>query len=228
MEEKREIDWESLSLDYRAGLMSLRELAAKYGITHGAVNKRAKRDGWVRDLSPLVQARARELVSKAVVSSLVSDPVSGEVYREPTVEEEAKVMSEAQVVAEVVLSERKDIRKSRELGVKLFAELEEATDKRELFNQLGELMHAPDEKGKDKLNEIYMKVISMPGRVSAYKQLTDAIKTMVGLERQSYGLADNANGESDRPVEKTQMTPQEEARRIAFILASAMHNKMEV
>ena len=214
----KEIDWESLSLDYRAGVMSLREIATKYGITHGAVNKRAKRDGWVRDLAPLVQARAKELVSKATVSSEVSNAVSSE----PTVEEEAKVLSEAQVVAEVVLSERKDIKKSRELGVKLFNELEVATDNRDLFDQLGELMHAPDEKGKDKLNEIYMKVISLPGRVSAYKQLTDAIKTMVGLERQSYGLADNANGEADTPEQKTEMTDQEAARRIAFMFTSAM------
>ena len=226
MTTSKTIDWEALSLDYRSGLMSLRELAAKYGITHGAVNKRAKRDGWVRDLAPMVQARAKELVSRATVS-MVSNPVSGEVYREPTVEEEAKVMTEAQVVAEVVLSERKDIRKSRELGVKLFGELEAMTDERELFARLGELMHSPDDKGKDRLNEIYLKVISMPGRVGAYKQLTDAIKTMVGLERQSYGLSDNANGDSDKPAEKAEMSPQEEARRIAFVLASAMRNKGE-
>jgi len=44
-------DWERIELDYRAGIKTLRQIADEHGITHGAVNKRAKRDGWERDLS---------------------------------------------------------------------------------------------------------------------------------------------------------------------------------
>lgn len=43
-------DWEHIELDYRAGVKTLRPIAAEHGITHGAINKRAKRDGWERDL----------------------------------------------------------------------------------------------------------------------------------------------------------------------------------
>lgn len=44
-------DWERIELDYRAGIKTLRQIAEEHGITHGAINKRAKRDGWERDLS---------------------------------------------------------------------------------------------------------------------------------------------------------------------------------
>ena len=42
-------DWERIELDYRAGVKTLRQIAEEHGITHGAINKRAKRDGWARE-----------------------------------------------------------------------------------------------------------------------------------------------------------------------------------
>jgi hypothetical protein len=51
-------DWDRIELDYRAGIKTLREIADEQGITHGAINKRAKRDGWVRDLSAKIRAKA--------------------------------------------------------------------------------------------------------------------------------------------------------------------------
>ena len=60
-------DWERIELDYRAGVKTLRQIADENGITHGAINKRAKRDGWERDLSDKIQRKADALVSKAAV-----------------------------------------------------------------------------------------------------------------------------------------------------------------
>lgn len=44
-------DWEKIELDYRAGIKTLTQIAAEHGISHVAIIKRAKRDGWERDLS---------------------------------------------------------------------------------------------------------------------------------------------------------------------------------
>ena len=41
-------DWERIEFDYRVGLKTLRQIAGENGISHGAINKRAKRDGWER------------------------------------------------------------------------------------------------------------------------------------------------------------------------------------
>lgn len=44
-------DWERIEADYRAGLLSVREIAAANGVSHVAIGKRVKRDGWERDLN---------------------------------------------------------------------------------------------------------------------------------------------------------------------------------
>lgn len=41
-------DWEAIETAYRAGVMSLREIGAQYGVTEGAIRKKAKKLGWVR------------------------------------------------------------------------------------------------------------------------------------------------------------------------------------
>ena len=46
--EKSAIDWVAIEVDYRAGVKPLRLMAEEHGITHGAINKRAKRDCWTR------------------------------------------------------------------------------------------------------------------------------------------------------------------------------------
>lgn len=218
MTKGKDIDWQSVELDYRAGLKTFRAMSEEYGVSDAGIIKKAKKEGWTRDLAPRIKAATEAKVRELVKPELVS-------AEEKLASEELVVEANANLQTGIIVSQRKDIGKVRELGTKLFAEVEAATDNRELFEKLGELMYEPDEKGKDKLNEIYRKVISMPGRVGAFKQLTDAIKTMVGLERQAYGLADNANGEADKPAEQTEMSEAETARRIAFVFASAMHKK---
>ena len=51
-------DWEKIEADYRAGIKTLRQIAGEHGVSHVAINKRAKRDGWSRDLSAKIAAKA--------------------------------------------------------------------------------------------------------------------------------------------------------------------------
>lgn len=41
-------DWEAIETAYRAGVLSLRDIGEQYGVTEGAIRKRAKKFGWVR------------------------------------------------------------------------------------------------------------------------------------------------------------------------------------
>ncbi len=61
-EPRKQIDWEKIEADYRAGILSVREIAASQGITHGAINKRARRDGWERDLAARIKAKADAVI----------------------------------------------------------------------------------------------------------------------------------------------------------------------
>ena len=48
---RKAIDWESVEMQYRAGIRSLRDIGAEFGVSDVAIIKRAKRDEWTRDLS---------------------------------------------------------------------------------------------------------------------------------------------------------------------------------
>lgn len=189
-------DWERIEHDYRAGLLSLREIAGQHGLTHGAINKRAKRDGWVRSLASKIQARAEQLVSTQAVST----PVSAETRAT----ERQIIEANAERIAQVRSEHRQDIGRGRKLVIDLLAELETQTAGIEVFERLGELMDksGEDENGRpivDKLNEAYHKVIGFSGRVGNIKALSEALKNLVALERQAYGLdaATPKEGEGD-------------------------------
>ncbi|MFU7767003.1 hypothetical protein [Klebsiella pneumoniae] len=48
-------DWEAIESAYRAGVLSLRDIGDKYGVTEGAIRKRAKKFDWVRNSSTQVR-----------------------------------------------------------------------------------------------------------------------------------------------------------------------------
>lgn len=43
-------DWEGIETAYRAGVMSLREIASQHSISHVSINKRAKKKGGERPI----------------------------------------------------------------------------------------------------------------------------------------------------------------------------------
>lgn len=65
-EKKRVINWEKIELDYRAGVKTLREIADEHGITHAAVNKRAKRDLWIRGSSSRDKLSGKVIINKSI------------------------------------------------------------------------------------------------------------------------------------------------------------------
>lgn len=182
-------DWFRIEADYRAGVLSLRAIAGEHGISEGAIRKRAKKDGWQRDLGAKIRAKAEALVREEAVRE--------EVRAAHCVPEREIIEANAELQANLIRTHRKDITRYRELCLRLLAELEAQTAEPELFRQIGELLACPDEKGQDRLNEAYHKAISLPQRIKGAKDLADTLKTLVGLERQAFGVADNAEG--DKP-----------------------------
>jgi len=184
-------DWEAIESAYRAGLMSLREIASQHGISDTAIRKRAKKDGWSRDLAAKIQAKADDLVRKREVRT--------KVRTETSISERELIEATAEVIANVRMEHRGDIRRARAITNALFDELGAECADVAALEKLGELMLKPDDKGQDRLNEIYQKVISMPERVKSVKALSDALKNLIGLERQAYDID---GPEGDNSVKK--------------------------
>ncbi|HCT8847549.1 TPA: hypothetical protein OUA85_004181 [Enterobacter roggenkampii] len=177
-------DWEAIESAYRAGVLSVRELAGKYGISHQAISKRAKKDGWERDLKAKVQAKADALVAKREVARQVAT--------ESTISERQLIEATAEVIATVRMEHRGDIRRARELTNMLFDELAGECGDVAALEMLGDLMRREDDKGQDKLNDLYHKIISLPSRVKSMKDLSDSLKTLIGLEREAYSIENKA------------------------------------
>lgn len=106
-------DWESIEAAYSAGVKSIRAIADEYGVTEGAIRKRAKRDGWHRDLSHSVRS--------AVKSKLVR--TSG---TQSDVRTDADIIDEASdEITQVVVGHRKQITLWKGIATKLAATLSE-------------------------------------------------------------------------------------------------------
>lgn len=178
-------DWERVEADYRAGLLSVREIAASQGISHTAIQKRAKAEGWERDLSAKIKAKADALVAKREVAKQVA------AQRVET--DKVIVEANAEVIAAVRMTHRADIRRYRELANSLLQEIEVETGNIDLFEELGELLRSEDDKGQDKRNDVYRKVISGASRIDSMKKLADTLKVLIGLEREAYGIGESEN-----------------------------------
>ena len=98
------------------------------------------------------------------------------------------------------MAHRTDIGRARRLANKLLDELEGITDNRDLFDQLGDLLRADGEGSQDRRNELYQKVIDLPGRTKTMKELGETLKNLIGLERQAYSLDDAEQPETKTPA----------------------------
>lgn len=187
-----EVDWEAIERDYRAGVLSLREIAAKHGMSpksgHVAIKRKAESaiPPWERDLNAKIQAKADDIVRKQVAAKEKGEAAK---LMEPAI-----IEANAQAIVQVRMAHRTDIARSRELGAKLRVHLEHLADNHELYARLGELMYSPDDKGKDKLNEIYMATIELPTQVKMLKDLASAMDSLINLERQAYNIGEESDG----------------------------------
>lgn len=183
------IDWDTVERLYRAGIESLRNIGAKCGLTEGAIRKRAKRDGWVRDLAARIRARAEDLVRKAEVRKKSAQQLS-------LADENEVIESNAVISANVIRSQRQDVRLLREVVNALMEQIKCVVTSRELFAQVGEIC-SQGASGHDKALELYNKVIGLPNQTDTTKKLAETLKILIELERKIHKLDDGA----DDPLE---------------------------
>ena len=175
-------DWERIEAEYRAGSLSVREIARQAGLTEGAIRKRAKAEGWERDLT--------EKVRKAARAKLVRELSTQE--RRTSDRETVESASSRQV--EVVRQHQHAIGRGRNLTVRLLDELDATTA------HIGEMEAEIVAETRDDKNgtrrAAMLRAVSLPGRAGVIRDLSTAAKNWVALERQAFGIDDRAPGDS--------------------------------
>lgn len=208
MTEKTTADWDVIEREYRANIKSLRQIAEPYGISEGAIRKRAKKDSWDRDLGQKIKQKAEALVRK--------EAVRNEVRSEGFAYEKEVIDGNARAIADVVIGQRKDVQRARGVVQKLWGMIESELDGLGDFSSLGEILRRPDDNNQDKLNDLYQAAIGLPQQVKNVKLLADSIKVLIELERKVLRLDEV---EQDDPVKKI---PDEEIEsRLAVLLRKA-------
>lgn len=186
-----EPDWTDIEKAYRVGRDPLRTIAQRNGISEGAIRKRARRDGWERDLAGKISAKAEVLVRKSEVRK--------QVRKDAYLSEKREIEVAATIQAEKIIAHRLELSQWRDIEMQLMTELVATSGNIELMSQIGELMASPDEAGIDKLNELYRKAISLPGRVDSLKKLAEVREKRINLERRVFNIKDD-DGDDERVV----------------------------
>lgn len=199
-ETRRVIDWEAVERAYRAGVLSLREIGKIHDVSEGMIRKKAKAGGWERDLSGKVAEKVRnDLVRNSVRTA------------NPQTEREI-VEEAAATVVQVVRSHRTAIGKGKEAAELLMSQLLSIAGRRDEFEEAIDLETAEDEGGKRRA--MLMKAVSLATHSSVLVNIANAQKTWIGLDRQSFNLADGATGEDPTAPERTDLTAEEAYRKM--------------
>lgn len=158
MTERKPIDWERIEAEYRAGQLSVREIARQHGVGAPAIVKRAQKLGWERDLS----ASVREAVNAKLVKETAAGNTEGN-----TRNTRETVEAAADRVVSLVRQHRADFRRDGERLVRLAEKLDGMMDEIVSLKDL----------------EMATGIQESIGRTR---------HKLVALERQAFGLANNA------------------------------------
>lgn len=191
MEEKKKrpsVDWDGVEIQYRAGIRSLMDIAKEYGVSDAGILKRAKTQGWTRNLAAKIKAKADAKVSAAAVSEEVSE--------QKRTNQNVIVEANAEIVAQADLLNRKDVLLALDVSR---SQLEEVAvlcepEFRERLVALGEACDMSTESRADKANELYRYIIGLAGRVKLSKEIAAAHGVYIPMQRKILKL----DAESER------------------------------
>lgn len=170
-------DWEAIERAYRAGSLSIRNIAERHGVSDTAVRKKAKALGWARDLSDQVR---KEVRSKLVRGEVRNDQGAN-------CELDAEIIEEAaEEGARVVRSHRRDIRKATILANLLMDDLMTTIQRREEIEEDIDAETSEDNNGMRRAS--MLAAVGLPSNSKTLFQLSSAMKNLQVLERQAYSL----------------------------------------
>ena len=101
---RKQVDWEAIEREFRAGMLSLREIGRRHDVTEGAIRKKAKAQDWQRALADKVRTAVREKL------------VRGDGTQDQRATDAEIVEAASELGKEVQLTHRKDLQQLRAIG----------------------------------------------------------------------------------------------------------------
>jgi hypothetical protein len=195
-EKKPGPDWELAERLYRAGQLTVREVARQCNVSAPGLLKKAKKVGWTRDLTEKV----REAVNTKLVNSQ-PESVNKDNARKPDPAREREIVEQAadNAVA-VVRAHRRDLTKGQQVCTLLFDQLEHAATNRHELEQVAQ-EEAGDGSGATQRLASFRKALSLPTHAGVIRDLSTAMKNFQALERIAWNLDDKDDTPPDYEAE---------------------------
>jgi hypothetical protein len=179
-------DWEAIEREYRAGQLSEAEIARQHNISRAAIQKRAKKHGWSRDLTEKVQQEIRaRLVAEGLQVARGAATIDAAATRGVQI-----LRSHQELAGEAIDAVRK-----------LIAELHATLAKIDEIEADVETSSEGDKNGKRKAQ---MKAaVALPSRAQVAATLATALKTMVAVQREAFNINGKGDADPEAPTSGT-------------------------
>lgn len=189
------VNWVKVEKLYRAGLLPVVQIAKQCGLSNTAIAKRAKKHGWTRDLTARVRARTAEKLTLALAEPFNSSNSPPRSLDERTEEDDEETVENAALTQiAVVRSHSRSIRNGIEITQRLMAELDVSTTRND---ELTALLDSGDD---EKKRFAAMRAVSLPGRAAVMRDLAQAARVWINLERQAFRISDDRSKEQPSAV----------------------------
>lgn len=195
MGRRSDIDWEKIERQYRLGKKTDEEISAANKISRSALARRAKKEGWSKDLSEQVKLETKAKVSAAIVKKATAKLLQSHKKDSNAVEVEA--ISNALLIAE----HEKVGTKGRELFEKILDRIAEQVDATPSIEAVARMVEADDPAALPALR----KVLSLPSYVDSAKKATEGAAKAIDVERKARNL-DDAPPPGDDEVREVTVT----------------------
>lgn len=209
-------DWERIEVQYSTGMFSSRRLADMHGLSHTAINKRAREHGWQRDLAKVIQAAAdakvaaeslRQAKRRAMASMSDAEAIQGKelgtggniatgnddqggniATRKPRTGDELVDLDHEIVNAESSLQASVRLSHRKDIG-----QLRAISQR--LLTRLGDLCDMDEDELLDAAESIdgddraaFKRLAAMPGQIDAAKKLGETMKLAITMEREAFAM----------------------------------------
>lgn len=177
--QEKQTDWELIELHYRAGVMTVRQIAKEFGVSHTAIQKRATKSMWVRDLSEKIRQTTQNMVATQVVAKSVAT--------ETKLTESQTVKAYSDIAAGIDSMQRDDLALGMSIQRTHMLEVAALGDP-EFKGKLEALAERMEKVATDRDLDTFRYVISLPGRVKMTKEIAAAHGVYMPMQRKAFGL----------------------------------------
>lgn len=193
-------DWNRIERLYRAGLLSILEIARECNVPESNIRYHAKQKGWKRDLTDEMRARTRT----KMVENLATVFDSGEAIDQlKKASDEELIEQAARTQVQVVREHQKTLGHGHSLTMRMLNELDATTTHRGELEDMIKSTIAPRRQGA------LLNALSLSGRATIMRDLATAARLWVTLERQAFSIADDRDKENKQQEKLDQMTAEQ-------------------